>query len=338
VIRMMPALVLALWAAWAAGAAEIELISGERLEGRIAERSAESIILEHAILGRLEIPRAAIRSIDGRPLSPADEQAPRRAPETEAEEQEAEEGAEASGPSEPPPPPPGPDKEIQWDATLELGFAAREGTTDEASLRSGLRISRTTAGHEFRYDATYRLATARGDRTENRFSTGFFSEWEKTERGWTAFVQGRFDAAEFQAWDQRLTAAGGAGHRLLDVKGVEEEGHPVDVFTLIGRLGGGLRKEFGSLDEELAPEGLLGAEFAWRVSPDQAITGDATLYPDLNDTREFRLVSRLDWTINIDRMDGISLRLGLTHEYESRTRPGVAHSDLSAYGALVIDF
>ncbi|MDY7109760.1 MAG: DUF481 domain-containing protein [Planctomycetota bacterium] len=334
-IRIMPALLLVLTAACSAGGAEIELISGERLEGRIAERGPETIILEHEILGRLEIPRAAIRTVDGRPLSPADEQAPREAP--EAETKRDEQRTEPPDSTQPPPTP-SPEKKITWDAKLELGLSAREGTTDEASIRGGLRIARTTNGHEFRYDATYRLATARGDRTENRFSTGFFSEWERKQSGWTAFVQGRFDAAEFQAWDQRLTAAGGLGYRLLDLEGVDEEGDPLDVFTLTGRLGGGLRQEFGSLDEELAPEGLLGAEFAWRMSRDQAITGDTTCYPDLNDTREFRLVSNLDWTVNINQMDGISLKLGLTHEYESRTRPGVAHSDLSAYAALVIDF
>jgi putative salt-induced outer membrane protein YdiY len=326
VIRMMPALLLTLWVAWTAGAEQIELISGERLEGRIAQRSAESIILEHVILGRLEIPRAAIRSIDGRALSPAEAEKPAAGQTDEVEQ------------APPPPPPSSPEKKVEWDAKLELGLSAREGTTDEASFRSGFRLSRKTNGHEFRYDATYRLATARGDRTENRFSTGFFSEWEKEEPGWTAFLQGRFDAAEFQAWDQRLTAAGGFGYRLLDLQGADEEGRPVDSFTLTGRLGGGVRQEFGSLDDELAPEGLLGAEFAWRASRDQAVTGEMTLYPDLNDTREFRLVSRLDWTIDIDQMDGVSLKLGLTHEYESRTRPGVAHSDLTAYAALVIDF
>jgi len=34
----------------------------------------------------------------------------------------------------------------------------------------------------------------------------------------------------------------------------------------------------------LSPEGLLGAEFAYQVNSHQSITGESTLYPDLNDT------------------------------------------------------
>lgn len=326
------ALMLAAAAVSAACAEEIELISGERIEGRIAQRSAELIVLEHAILGQLEIPRQAIRSIDGRPLSPAEEQAPRLEGQKKPVAEET--GEKAAPPPGPPPPP----VKAQWDAQLELGVSARAGTTEESNFRSALRATRKAAGHEFRYDATYRLATSRGDRTENRFSTGFFSEWERPRPGWTAFAQGRFDMAEFQAWDQRLTAAGGLGYHLIQVKSIDDEGNPVDVFTLTGRAGIGLRQEFGSPNEDLSPEGLLGAEFAYRVNRHQSITGDTTLYPDLNDTKEFRLVSQLNWMINIDQMDGIALKLGLSHEYESRTAPGVAHYDLAAFAALVIDF
>lgn len=329
--RMAFALLLAAAAVSAACAEKIELISGERIEGRIAQRSAELIVLEHAILGRLEIPRQAIRSIDGRLLSPAEEQAPRL--KGQEREEKATAPPEPAAPSPPPPP-----VKARWDAQLELGVSAREGTTEESNFRGALRATRKAAGHEFKYDATHRLATSRGDRTENRFSTGFFSEWERPRPGWTAFAQGRFDMAEFQAWDQRLTAAGGLGYRLIEVKGIDDAGNPVDVFTLTGRAGIGLRQEFGSLNEGLSPEGLLGAEFAYRVSRHQSITGDTTLYPDLNDTKEFRLVSQLNWMIDIDQMDGIALKLGLSHEYESRTAPGVAHYDLAAFATLVIDF
>ena len=326
------ALMLAAAAVSVACAEEIELISGERIEGRIAGRSAELIILEHAILGRLEIPRQAVRSIDGRPLSPAEEQAPRLKEDKPATE---EAGEKTSPPPEPAAPPPA---KADWTAQLELGVSAREGTTEESSFRSALRVARKARGHEFRYDATYRLATSRGDRTENRFSTGFFSEWERPRPGWTAFAQGRFDAAEFQSWDQRITAAGGMGYRLIQVRDTDDAGDPIDVFTLTGRVGIGLRQEWGSLNEDLSPEGLLGVEFACRVNRHQSITGDTTLYPDLNDTKEFRLVSHLSWMFNVDQLDGVSLKLGLSHEYESRTAPEVAHYDLAAFAALVIDF
>jgi len=329
------ALLLAFSALSAASAEDIELISGERLTGRIARRSAERLILDHAILGPLQIPLAAVRSIDGRPLRPAEEQAPRQSAEESAKrKQPPAEEAEATATESPEPPAPTP----EWDSQIELGAAARQGTTDEANLRAALRTTRRKPGRQFRYDATYRLATVRGDRTENRLSTGFFSEWDRPRPGWTAFAQGRYDVAEFQSWEQRLTAAGGVGYRLIDLKGADEEGQPYDAFTLIGRVGAGLRQEWGSENEDLSPEGLLGGEFTYRVNSHQTLAGETTFYPDLRDTGEFRLVSALNWSMDIDRADGISLKFGFTHEYESRAGPGVAHNDLAAYGALVIDF
>jgi putative salt-induced outer membrane protein YdiY len=328
------ALALAVSTAWTALAEEVELISGERLTGRIARRSAERLVLDHAILGSLGIPLSAVRSIDGRPLPPAEEQAPRQSAEESAERKpSAEKEAEATA-TEPPQPPPAP----EWDSQIELGAAAREGTTDEANLRAALRTTRRRPGHQFKYDATYRLATVRGDRTENRFSTGFFSEWDRPRPRWTAFAQGRYDMAEFQSWEQRLTAAGGVGYRLMDLKCTDEEGRPYDAFVLIGRIGAGLRQEWGSENEDLSPEGLLGAEFTYRVNSHQTLAGETTAYPDLGDTGEFRLVSALNWSLDIDRADGISLKFGFTHEYESRTGSGVSHNDLAAFGALVIDF
>ena len=128
------------------------------------------------------------------------------------------------------------------------------------------------------------------------------------------------------------------GYRLLDLKGTDEAGKPLDLFNLTVRLGGGIRKEYGSLNEKVAPEGLLGAEFAYRISSNQQLAGQTTIYPDLSESGDFRVVSNLDWSIDIDRMDGISLKVGLVHEYEARTANNVPHNDIAAHAGLVIAF
>ena len=51
-----------------------------------------------------------------------------------------------------------------------------------------------------------------------------------------------------------------------------------------------------------------------------------------------RLVTNAEWVLQIDKVDGVNFKLGLAHEYQSLTDPGVDHNDLSIYGALVIDF
>jgi len=315
-----------------ARAEEIILVSGERLTGRIEDRTTETLVLEHAILGRLQIPITAVRSIDGRAISPT-EPRPQQPGDFRpaAESQESSRAADATAS-------PAPETKPEWDSQIELGATATEGSTQDANVRLAMKTSRKTPEHLFRCDVGYRLATSRGDRTENYFTTGFLSQWEKPTSRWSEFIQGRLDSDEFESWDHRLTFAGGVGYRLFDVKGATEGGAAYDIFMLTLRLGGGVRKEFGSENDDIAPEGLLGAEFAYRLNTHQKIVGAMTLYPDLAEEGEFRLVSNVDWTIDIDRLDNISLRLGIAHEYESRTDPTIPHNDLAAYAALVIDF
>ncbi len=116
------------------------------------------------------------------------------------------------------------------------------------------------------------------------------------------------------------------------------EGRPADYFDLRLKMGGGGRREFGSLNDGLEPEGILGGELAWQVSPRQRLAVSSTIYPDFGETGEFRLVTDAEWVLQIDKLDGVNFKLGLAHEYQSLTDPGVDHNDLSIYGALVIDF
>jgi len=335
--RTLLALAVVLAGVSIASAEEVELTSGERLNGRLAERTAELIVLDHPLLGRLEIPILAVRAIDGRAIAPAEKQTAARLKRADkaAAETMPEQVAVAlpsAGPETPQRPP------VEWDSQFELGLTARQGTTEDMNLRLGLQSERESPTNLTRLDAAYRLASSRGDRTENSFTAGLFSEWPWPGSRWSAFAQGRFDADEFESWDRRLTAGAGLGYRFFNITARDERGDPFDRFILTGRIGGGVRQEFGSDNEELSPEGLLGLGFTYGFSTRQRVIADTTLYPDFNETSEFRLVSNLDWTIDIDRLDGISLKLGVAHEYESQTDPGVPHNDLTAHALVVIDF
>ena len=184
----------------------------------------------------------------------------------------------------------------------------------------------------------YRLTTSQSKTTINRFDTGIFSDWKSQDSNWSVFAQGRFESAEFESWDQRITSSGGLGYLLMDVKDITEQGKAVDRFSLTGRLGGGIRMEFGSVNEDLAPEGLVGLDFDYHLSEEQQITGSARYFPDFNESGEFRLESRLDWTISIDKMKGLSLRFGVQHEYDSLSPSNIPKNDIVGRATLVINF
>ena len=106
---------------------------------------------------------------------------------------------------------------------------------------------------------------------------------------------------------------------------------------MIGRAGLGGSYEFGSVNE-LVPEALLGLEWVYTINERQTLSSYVTVYPSLDDFGESRTVAGAAWTIAIDEADGISLKLGIDNEYESRTEGSSKNNDVKYYGALVFDF
>ncbi len=298
------------------------------LLGRLIQRTADFVIFEHPILGRLEIPAGKVRTL--RPLhvdtSPLPEKKAAVAP---GPAHVAPQVGEADGP---------PPAVKRWKSRLELGFSGSAGVTDETNLRIALNTTFKKDTIRLTLDSRYLLDTSSGDRTDNKFTVGAISQWNVPASRWSYVAQGRYDFDEFQSWEHRVTAGGGVGYLLADVTGLDDAGQPLDVFTLTGRLGLGGRKEFGSLNEDLQPEGIIGADLTWYISQRQNLSTQLTYFPDLEDTGEFRAVTKAQWLLKLDGLEGLSFKLGLDYEHQSQTDPGVSSNDLSIYGTLVLDF
>jgi len=370
-VRLSLALILCMLLTAAARASDIELVSGEVLKGAvIVERGPEQFVIQHPILGRIAIRTTDIKSIDGKPTGtvivppPPDTTPPpgstspppadgTPAPTPISQPQAAADGsppaepatAGAEQPAQELPPaasPPmraiEPELVIPWVSQLEFGGIVTEGATDSTNFILRYRTTRTDPRNTTRVDMNYRLSTNDGDRTANRFDVGVFSEWKDEGSLWNVFAQGRFENAEFQAWDQRITASGGLGYQLMDLKDVDDAGATVDFIKLVGRVGGGARQEFGSDEDDVVPEGLVGFDLDLRLSEDQRITGNTRYFPDLDRGGEFRVESNFDWTIDIDKLKGVSLRLGVQHEYNSQSPSDIPNNDVAARATLVINF
>ncbi len=330
---------------------EIELVSGEVLKDvSILERTPDVFIVQHTILGRLEIPVASIRTVNGRPLDtillPTRSLKDTRTTEPPPGETSPPETPKPPVATPPPTNPPAIKIEpiplskprVPWKSQLEFGGALTDGSTETSNFTIKFNTTRDTPTNTTRVNLNYRLTTSQSKTTINRFDTGIFSDWKSQDSNWSVFAQGRFESAEFESWDQRITSSGGLGYLLMDVKDITEQGKAVDRFSLTGRLGGGIRMEFGSVNEDLAPEGLVGLDFDYHLSEEQQITGSARYFPDFNESGEFRLESRLDWTISIDKMKGLSLRFGVQHEYDSLSPSNIPKNDIVGRATLVINF
>lgn len=343
---------LVMASAWATRAEDrVTLTSGETLRGEIIWVDEARIIFSHPILGRLEISRDHVATMIDDDAAGADEthraaeqstvtSNPRGANDAfacppvvrPASNDVASSDQDRAGTA------PDPDRGdavlptaiSPWKARLELGFTGAFAASDQLDLRFAAQISRETPAERTRFDALYLFGSTDGDARQNRLSTGLTQDWLVPSSRWFYFTQGRVEIAQFQAWDTRLNLAGGAGYNLYET----------DRLNLKVRAGLNAKQEFGNtvVDDGVQPEGLLGTELAWRLNGAHRLATANTLYRELAEADMYRLVSSAEWVIDIDRANGVNLKLGLENEYESRAAEGQSHNDLRIFGALVVSF
>ena len=292
----------------------VVLTSGETLHGSITELTAETLTLDHPVLGTLAINRESVESfqIQDAPDTPDSPDTP------------------PSPPAEPEPPAlpePEPAPQFPWKLQLELGINGSVGTNDTINFRVGFRGNRARPEDRIRFDTSYLYATDGSNTTQNRFTAGVIHDWLLPDSKWIFFAQGRYDYDEFRDWEHRVSGNAGLGYDLVRT----------DKLDVTLRAGAGAVHSWGIVNET-DPEALLAAEVSWRINDSQTLTASNFLHPELDDLGEFRNLTKIDWTAKIDRASGMSLRFGIENEYRSRTSGRTRHNDLKFYGALVIDF
>ena len=315
---------------------ELQLTTGEVLLGRLIEQTEQLVVFEHPVLGRLEIPADGVRTLHELPAEPPAAIAP---PPTAADTAAP---TAASGP---------PDDAIvvkpqkaakgTWDSKFSLGLNASTGKTDETSLRINLDSVYQDSKKKYTFDSFYLGKTTDGDVTENKLTAGIRGDWPWSGSPWGYFGQGRYDFDEFQSWRHRATGGAGLTYLFVDLDAIDRDNgtsRRLDRFTLTGDGGLGFNKEFGSLDDDISYEGILGLDLAWNISRRQRLSFVWTYFPNISEQGEHRLVSRGTWSMKLDRLDGISLNLGYNYEFQSRPDPGIDPNDLQIFVTIGVDF
>lgn len=309
-----------------AAADQVTLISGDVLNGSIVERTDRSLVLDHPLFGRMVIPSEQVASTMTTAKLEAAQQAAEEATEQQAEAPPTDETAEA--PQDETTEAIEPEPEPEWKSRFTLAGSGSFGNTDSQSLTTKVRSVRESKETITSFDAAYFFGSRSGDRNENRFTAGVRNDWLIPESRWFYFADARYDYDEFQGWDHRASGHVGLGYELIKEKDV----------SLKLRAGLGAVKEWGSEDDDIRPEALLGADFSWRISDNQQLVASSTIYPDLEDTGEFRAVNSAEWNALLDAENNLSLTAGLLHEYQSEVDEGIDENDLKVYVGLSFDF
>ncbi len=296
----------------------VTLCTGETLKGQITIRTGEALTLDHPVLGQLTIKASEIASIRVDGDEPQDAKTvPVQPPPTKLPAVPADLSL-----------PPSSHLLTGWEGRLEAGASGSNGNTQSGNLRLGLRADKQDDQNRWALLSSYDYGKNDGQATRNQYNADL--NWDRLfpESPWFTFVQGIYDFNDFRSWQYRVSLFAGLGRELSDSERLE----------VAAKIGGGVTKEFGG-EKELRPEGMISTVLAkWKLTETQTLAGSATLYPDMAELGQYRMVAKLEWLIKLDRVDDLSLKFALEDEYESETEGEIKHNDLKYLSMLVYEF
>ncbi len=289
--------------AMAVSAETIELRTGEKLEGVILEQDDEKVVLQHLVLGRIEIPKADIKE-----------------PEEEVEKPGLFGTPILRG----------------WNKSLSAGINGSTGKSEEVSANAQLNLNRETERHRMQYIGTYVVSRTEGSTGEHFFDTRYVHDLLFPPTNWFPFVTASYRWDTKQDWEHRVGGQAGVGYQFLDTDEWNLIGR---VGSGVSQTIGDERSEpkSGDAPTRTEPNVLAAIQMAWNYTEGQSLTA-ATLYLlDAGDAPEYRSESRGEWKIAVGLVEGLGFKAGVAYIYDSHEE-GSNKKDFRYYGNIVYDF
>ena len=277
---------------------EVVLQSGDTIKGKVLEKNDMHVVLDHPNLGKLDLAMSRVKSVT-----------------IEGEK------------------PPVPKEEPRWVSKLELGLNGSLGNTRSQGFIGGLVSDYKEPLHLWHFEARYFRKEDVGETTQSRFYAVLRKDWFFKEGSrYSFFAEGRYDRDMFQPWDERATAAAGVAYKFI-----QEEKLKVGF-----KVGGTATKEWGvedpDRDTDVRPEALLGVEMNWKIDDTKDFTAQATYFPDLSDTPEYRVLASAGIAYRLNEKGTLNLRGGAEYEYDTHTAAPFKRADIRYFLLLVMDF
>jgi len=170
-----------------------------------------------------------------------------------------------------------------WNGFLDLGYATTRGNTDTSSFTLNTDVTRSTTRDkiEAKFTMIDSSSNASGtDITTANAKRGGVAYNLNINKRWFGFGSVNLESDQFQSLDLRFNPAGGVGYHAFTT--------PKTTFDL--ELGASEDREYFStgLDRSFT-EILLGEEFVHKVNASTSIHEQATVFPNISSTGNYRI-------------------------------------------------
>jgi putative salt-induced outer membrane protein YdiY len=294
------------------------LKSGDVIHGKLMEDRGDQMVILHDDLGQLTVEKEKVVSVEVSSATTA----------AEAEAQKTEYFLKRGYDFNPLNNFSAGAKEKGWGMSLNVSVNNSYGNTDEQAWRIGGDIKHDTEFNRFITDFAYYRKDKNSETTDNKYSQGFIYDWLLPGSKWFYFAGGRYDYDEFESWLHRVNVQAGPGYRFIDDR----------FFTLDSRFGLGGKKEWGSEEDDLEVESMLGGDLSWQLAERQKISATTRYFSVVNDIEDYRTRSTVDWSFLLDRDMNLSFNIGLLHEYQAYVDPGKKKHDTRLFSGIQYNF
>lgn len=160
-------------------AASLTLSNGDTLSGEIVEETDAHVVIEHPVLGRIQVERSQLQ------------QEKKRA------------GLLGTSFLE------------GWKRHFEVGMSGSSGNTTEQDFRVALVGSYEDEERRWNFNSAYKVQRTNHESTSNALMAELGHDWLFDGSPWFTFAALRFDWDQFKDWDNRVIGSGGVGYEFV---------------------------------------------------------------------------------------------------------------------------
>ncbi len=301
-LLLLPLLLL-LAAPAAAEPETFELADGDKVTGEVIERTEELIVIQHATLGRIEIPVASLK-----PPDPPDR------------------GVFDTG------------FLAGWDREVNFGINGAFGNTDNFNIILGGTLKTENEFRRWIWTSRFIFKTARAvtdppgspqATTDNNARIRTRYDWLFGDSPWFFFVEPQYDFDQFQSWMHRFIFSLGPGYDIFQT----------EKFDLRVKAGLSSQHEIlGAQDQRFT--GVVGVEAAWRPMSILELTASNQTFPVfVNLPGDVRNLTQANVKLTLTESPKLSLNFGIENDFQSYLpRSGSLANDFKYFGTLGLGF